>query len=97
MAIDIFKKIGLAFLLAGIIVLLANVFRPENASAVGTGFTRTVQAVAFPSRLALFSATIFLIAAFFLKPKSWKILWGILLAINLGYLVYCIQTYTIAG
>ncbi len=93
MAIDILKKIGLAFLLAGIIVLLANVFRPENASAFGSGFTRTFPAVAYPARLALFSATIFLIAAFILKPKGWKIAWGVLLAINLIYLVYCIRTY----
>ncbi len=93
MLISILKKIGLAFLLIGIIVFLANIFRPENAVASGSGFTRIIPAVVYPFKLALGTATLFLIASFTMKPKGWKITYFILLAINLVYLIYCIQAY----
>ena len=93
MLLNILKKVGLAFLMIGIILLLANIFRPENALASGTGFTRIVPAVIFPFRLALFSATIFLVSSFILKPKGWRWVYFVFLGINLLYLVYCIRTY----
>ena len=73
MWIFILKKIGLAFLMIAIVVFLANVFKPENAIAIGSGFTRIIPAVVYPFKLALGSATIFLVLSFLLKPKSWKI------------------------
>jgi len=76
-----------------IVVFLANIFRPENASAIGSGFTRIIPAVVYPFRIAMGSATIFLILSFVLKPKSWKIAYVLILLINLVYLFYCIQTY----
>ena len=93
MWLSILKKIGLAFLMIAIVVFLANVFRPENAIAIGSGFTRIIPAVVYPFQLALGSATIFLILSFVLKPKAWKIAFAVLLVINLIYLFYCVQTY----
>ena len=93
MALDILKKIGLAFLMIAIIVFLANVFRPENAVAIGSGFTRIIPAVVYPFKLAMGSATIFLASSFMLKPKWWKLTYSILLVINLAYLFYCVRTY----
>lgn len=90
---DILKKAGLAFLMVAIVLLLANVFRPENASFVGSGFTGITPAVAYPARFALLSAMIFLVGSFILKPRVWQTAWFIILAINLIYLVYCIRTY----
>jgi hypothetical protein len=95
MLISILKKVGLAFLMIGIVVFLANVFRPENAIASGSGFTRIIPAVVYPFKMALGSATLFLIASFTLKPKNWKIVYLILLGINLIYLFYCVQTYVV--
>ncbi len=93
MVVSILKKIGLGVVLIGVILLLANIFRPENASGIGSGFTRIIPAVAYPFRMALFSATIFLISSFTLKPKTWKVIYFVLFAINLLYLIYCIWTY----
>jgi hypothetical protein len=93
MVVSILKKIGLAVLLIGVILLLANIFRPENASRIGSGFTRIIPAVTYPFKMALFSATIFLISSFTLKPKTWKVVYFVLFAINLVYLIYCIRTY----
>lgn len=92
---DILKKAGLAFLMVAIVLLLANVFRPENALFVGSGFTGSTPAVAYPARFALLSAMIFLISSFILKPRSCRTAWFVLLAINLVYLVYCIRTYVV--
>jgi len=85
--------VGLAFLMVGLILLLANIFRPENAIRSGSGFTRIIPAVVYPFKMALGSATLFLIASFVLKPKGWKFAYLALLVINLIYLVYCIRTY----
>jgi hypothetical protein len=93
MVVSIFKKIGLAFLMIAIVVLLANVFRPENAITIGSGFTRIIPSVVYPFKMALGSATIFLVLSFILKPKEWKVAYVVILGINLVYLIYCIQTY----
>ena len=95
MWLSIFKKIGLAFLMIAIVVFLANVFRPENAFASGSGFTRIIPAVVYPFKMALGCATIFLVLSFLLKPKGWKAAYFILLGINLIYLFYCVRTYVI--
>ncbi len=90
---SILKKVGLAILLIGVVILLANVFRPENAMGSGSGFTRVFPAVFYPTKFAMFSATIFLIAAFMLKPRTWKVVYFVLFAINVIYLIYCIRIY----
>ena len=69
-----------------IVLLLANVFRPENAITSGSGFTRIIPSVVFPFRMALSSASIFLVLSFILKPKEWKIAYAVLLVFNLIYL-----------
>lgn len=93
MWLSILKKVGLAFLMIAIVVFLANIFRPENAIAIGSGFTRIIPAVIYPFKFSMACATMFLALSFFLKPKGWKITYAVLLVINLIYLFYCIQTY----
>ena len=89
----ILSKLGLAILLIGITVLLANIFKPENPEHVGSGFTSIFPAVFYPIRFSMFLAGVFFILSLFVEKKTWIVTFVVFLLLDLAYLVYCLMTY----
>ena len=87
------KNIALAVGLLALILFLANLFLPENASRVGSSFTSSTPAISYPMKFAFLSALIYLVAAYFLKGKKLILGYLILVGLNLIYLIYCLKTY----
>lgn len=88
-----FKNIALAIGLLALILFLANLFLPENASRVGSSFTRSTPAISYPMKFAFLIALIYLIGAYFFKGKKLILGYLILVGLNLIYLLYCLKTY----